>query len=724
MGASLMSSGIQSRIREMIFKARYKKRNFGGNKGRWFLIILIIGVVSFFSSTKVKSIREALTPPKLPELQVVDSQGQWLEQVWIGQNWGGTQNQPSEDTRKYHHISQGTATLPIPYDWFIHLEQPDPSIGSFLVNSLFSRESSRFSANEHLLRFGFIRSEPHPIFNPDGLPIGFAKSNSLNIPGYTTKTEGIGFTCSACHTGHFIHGEGDNAKEYVIEGGPAATDLGQLTAVLGAALGQTVLSSKLPLFDGRFDRFARRVLGTQYNAGSKLALAANFANIIKAAQKTADIVAVQEGFTRLDALNRIGNQVFSKNVDIRENYQPIDAPVNYPHIWTAGWFNWVQYDGSIMGPLIRNAGEAMGVNAHVSMTSPKNENRYDSTIPMANLVWLEDFLKGPRFNQGLTGPAWPFAKVDENGSLYRKGKALYEDRCQGCHLPVLENPKLDKYISPIVYLKDGELQQTDEDVLHVKIIPEAQIGTDPAQANVLQTRTISTAGDLQGRISQIKNGLGIDKVVCGQDPNQVFKNELFGEKADVMLVENIEVKDGGEISFGMALGALVEQTIDAWFAENNIQDQQLMDKFMGGRPNCLQVGNGYKARPLNGVWATAPFLHNGSVPTVKDLICKTEEQRPRFVQLGHIEFDTNNLGLSQPDNFEETAKSYRENHKLYTDEGYFILDTSLTANSNRGHNFSDEYAPNKHYSKQKQGVIGPKFNAEECSAIIEYVKTL
>lgn len=719
-----MSTGIQSRIREMIFKRRYKKRNFGRSNGRWFFVILFIGLVSLFTSTKMRSIGEALTPPKLPELQVVDSHGNWLERVWIDQNWGGTKNQPSEDARKYHHISQGTATLPIPYDWFVNLEQPDPSIWSFFNKALFSKESGRFSANEHLLRLGFIRSDPHPIYNPDGLPIGFAKSASLNLPGYDTKTEGIGFTCGACHTGHFIYGKGDSAKEYVIEGGPAATDLGQLTAVIAAALGQTALSSKLPFFDGRFDRFARRVLGTQYNAGSKLALSVNLANIITAAQKTADIVAVQEGFTRLDALNRIGNQVFSKNVDIRENYQPIDAPVNFPHIWTAGWFNWVQYDGSIMGPLIRNAGEAMGVNAHVSMTTSKNENRYDSSIPMANLVWLEDFLKGPAFNQGLTSPKWPFETVDKNGSLYVKGKALYEDRCQGCHLPVLDNPKLDEYISPIVYLKDGEVQQTEEAVLHVKIIPESQIGTDPAQTDVLDSRTISTAGDPQGSISQIKNGLGIDKVVCGQDPDQVFKNEIFGQEADVMLVENIEVKDGGEINFGLALGALVEQTIDAWFAENNIHDQALKKHFTGGRPNCLQETNGYKARPLNGVWATAPFLHNSSVPTIKDLICKTEEQRPRFVQLGHIEFDADNVGLSQPENFTESAKVYLEENKLYTDQGYFILDTSLAANSNKGHNFSADYDPNKHYSKQKKGVIGPKFNAKECSAIIEYLKTL
>ncbi len=719
-----MSTGIQSRIREFVYSGRYKKRNFGRNKGRWFWIILIIGLLSVFSSSKLKSIGEALTPPNLPELQVVNSKGQWIEQYWPDQNWGGSHAKVSYDTQKYHHISQGTSTLPIPYEWFIHLEQPDSSIWSFISSSLFSSENEAFSDNHYLLRFGFIRSPADPVHNPDGLPVGFAKTGSLNIAGYPTNTEGIGFSCAACHTSHFIYGDGDSAKEYVIEGGPATTDLGLLTAAIGATLGQTAISSKIPFFDNRFDRFARKVLGSQYSAGGKVALAASLANVVEAAQKTADIVEVQEGFSRLDALNRIGNQVFSKNVGIRENYQPINAPVNYPHIWTSPWFEWVQYDGSIMRPLVRNAGEAMGVNAHVSMTSPKNANRYDSSIPMANLVWLEDFLKGQQFNQGLTAPNWFLTEIDRNNPKYIQGKALYKDRCQGCHLPVVGDPALAEYIGPIEYLQNGEPKQTKGSVLKLKIIPEKQIGTDPAQGNVLTTRTVNTAGDTQGPIAQIKNGLGIDKKICGRDANQIYRNELFNQDGPVYLVDDIEVKDGGDISFAYALGALVQQTIDAWFEENGIDDDELKDGFLGERPNCLQAGKGYKARPLNGVWATAPFLHNGSVPTIKDLLCRTEEERPRFVQLGHLEFDAKDVGLKQPDKFDTKAQKYLDNNRLYTEQGYFILDTTLMANSNSGHNFSSEYDPDKHYSKQKKGVIGPKFSSEECSAIIEYVKTL
>ena len=353
-------------LHNTIYLKRYENRNASPADRLWshakrLLLTLIIGGFLFLLfNPQVQSVLELLSAPNLPELQTLDDSGKPIPQYWPQQNWGGTANKVSAETQRYHHITQGTATLPMPYDWFLSLEKPDASLWATLLKSLFFINSERFSDNNYLLRFGFIRDEADPIHNPDGLPIGFTKTESLNFPGLDIKAEGVGFTCAACHTGHLVAGEGDKAKEYIIEGGPATTDLGQLTAAITAALGQTALSSKIPFFDGRFDRFAKKVLGTQYSAGGKAALSENLAKVIQAAQKSTDIVKVQEGFTRLDALNRIGNQVFSKDIDRRENYQAIDAPVNYPFIWTSSWFKWVQYDGSIMGPLIRNVGESMG----------------------------------------------------------------------------------------------------------------------------------------------------------------------------------------------------------------------------------------------------------------------------------------------------------------------------------------------------------------------------
>ena len=44
-------------------------------------------------------------------------------------------------------------------------------------------------------------------------------------------------------------------------------------------------------------------------------------------------------------------------------------------------------------------------------------------------------------------------------------------------------------------------------------------------------------------------------------------------------------------------------------------------------PNEILGELAYKVRPLNGVWATPPYLHNGSVPTVYDLLSPYDDGR-------------------------------------------------------------------------------------------------
>ena len=63
----------------------------------------------------------------------------------------------------------------------------------------------------------------------------------------------------------------------------------------------------------------------------------------------------------------------------------------------------------------------------------------------------------------------------------------------------------------------------------------------------------------------------------------------------------------------------------------------------GYMPNELQGELAYKVRPLNGVWATPPYLHNASVPSVYALLSPIEE-RPKKFYLGNREYDPVNLG--------------------------------------------------------------------------------
>ena len=117
----------------------------------------------------------------------------------------------------------------------------------------------------------------------------------------------------------------------------------------------------------------------------------------------------------------------------------------------------------------------------------------------------------------------------------------------------------------------------------------------------------------------------------------------------------------------------------------------------GHRHNGIQAKLAYKVRPLNGVWATPPYLHNGSVPNLYALLSPVTE-RPTTFYLGHREYDPVNVGYR----YDELA-------------GGFKFDTTILGNRNTGHEFSNE---------KGNGVIGRLLSPDERRALVEYLKTL
>jgi len=96
----------------------------------------------------------------------------------------------------------------------------------------------------------------------------------------------------------------------------------------------------------------------------------------------------------------------------------------------------------------------------------------------------------------------------------------------------------------------------------------------------------------------------------------------------------------------------------------------LENSALGGR---LAIGPVYKARPLNGIFATAPFLHNGSVPTIADLLLPPD-QRPTEFALSNTYYDPIRMGLGDP--MSDTSTVFRTR----TPDG-----TIIPGNSNLGH---------------------------------------
>lgn len=569
--------------------------------------------------------------------------------LWLDQNWS------AEQREWFHHASQGTATLPVPVEWFVAIEQP--ALRLFGTPGLFSDP-------DYLRRFGFIGDAAGPR-NDNGLPIGFAVDRDFRDPVSGRAFHALGYTCAACHTGHLTF----RGTEIRIDGGPATADVTRLAVSLGYAMAFT------KYVPGRFQRFAGRVLGPDHSPSQATELHEAFDAVwnefqrIAALEKGVKDQSTEEGFARLDALNRIGNQVFGSRF-LGANYRPTSAPVNYPHIWSTPWFLWVQYDGSIMQPMVRNAGEALGVAAGVDLTGPA-EGRFASTVKVDSLHELEGLLAGSaptvgrRFN-GLAAPKWPEAILGAiDRSKAERGAALYARHCQGCHLAP---PDSDAFWADKRWVS---LDDSERRFLKLADIPVDEIGTDPMQARTLAERSIDT------------RGLGLNTTILLQSP---------GGRC-----EPHSVSDGEHTPYGAALGAVVQQVTADWYKRNQVSaaDQQRLN---GYRPNCLIAAMQYKARPLSGIWATPPFLHNGSVPTLFALLSPAAE-RPKTFYLGNPEFDPIRVGYVS-DAF----------------DGGSLLDTGKTGNSNRGHEFDDRPKGN--------GIIGPRLTEEQRWDLIEYLKTL
>ncbi|NBV22114.1 MAG: hypothetical protein EBS05_09380 [Proteobacteria bacterium] len=128
------------------------------------------------------------------------------------------------------------------------------------------------------------------------------------------------------------------------------------------------------------------------------------------------------------------------------------------------------------------------------------------------------------------------------------------------------------------------------------------------------------------------------------------------------------------------------------YADNNIPpaEQKKMDAWHEGvTPAWLHTLDlGYFTRPLRGLWTSAPYLHNGSVPTLWDLL-QPASQRPKKFAVGHREFDPVRVG-------------YAANPAVVKWE----LDTALSGNRNTGHEY---------------GVL---LTETEKWDLIEYLKTL
>ena len=605
--------------------------------------------------------------------------------VYLDQGWNAA------ESLWFYNTTQGSGLLP--YDLFMALEQ--------------ALSEQPFRSNANFDKFRYLPQKP-TFFNPDGLAVGFTKDT------YQGKSY-IGYTCAACHTGQ-INFEG---KAIRIDGGPAMADMVGFLTYLQDSMDATLKD------DDKLERFINGVLsnGSDYSNADQVTESLKKWTATITLYNTINKSHIAYGYARLDAFGRIYNRVLEHVINapqvrqlLRGITRPVSAgerrrivtdaqaelvlegiddliigdegfslifnrlesdepgypnlsagdllrvrdaifnepsaPVSYPFLWDTAHSDYVQWNGIAanagVGPLGRNAGEVIGVFGILDWTASEPgfdlgalisgqkmgqpHIEFKSSIDLVNLQRLEDQLKS------LTSPQWPeniLGKMDRDGKANR-GELIYAKYCQSCH-EILERDHWDR----IVIANMNKL----------KIV-----GTDPAMA----THSVAYKGK-SGNFKHIYQGVeGVGTVIVGED-------------APVVQILTAATK-----------GVVGTPDPDKWFLRRWADWVYTLGmSFFGNeiKPS-VKAGNynpdttarpyssllSYKARSLNGIWATAPYLHNGSIPTLYDMMLPVKregdpdncEYRPNEFWVGKREFDVKHVGISYEEDQGSKFTTFRE----------------------------------------------------------------
>lgn len=608
--------------------------------------------------------------------------------TWLDQGWSADQR------GKWYKASQGS--LIIPYSWFLALEQPETG-----NHELFHNE-------ENLLRYNLI-ADSYSKYDPDHLPVGLLKQTVPDeylhelgcgsppcAPGASVHREWLTYTCAVCHTAEINY----QGKTFGVDGARGRWNFTVFNTTLANLILVTTLSPPM------FERFAPRVLAREGRTDTPeeraklkkemwefLASPTIFGGVVAELKQT---YPTEEGYGRLDALARGLNAQYSV-LDSRNTGRG-NAPVLIPPLWYTHDYGWVETISAMRQPLGRNVSESWGAYAAVDLTNPDPAKRFHTTIPMQNLFFMETLISV------LKPPVWPeqvLGKVDPEA--VKLGQYLYEEKVFDNALsPAQEQWCPDPPGSPgedgwqpcpnagasrkgLCARCHAAVPETNPNELgkhywQVPVYKLSVIGTDPGTALNFSRREVYTG----------------------------VLRETFGGREKVPVGEVLQVTTSMVISNELGRQRLIPGDPQA---------------ATGYRKNGFRAPLGYPAQPLQGYWATPPYLHNGAVPNMYELLSPVEERSPSF-WTGGREFDPVHLGYRN-DQFEggfefvtrrsflgEVRSSFRQ---LLA--GHLEFNRDVAGNSNLGHEFRN--AP-----KGTPGVIGPYLTPKERMAIIEYLKVM
>jgi mono/diheme cytochrome c family protein len=536
---------------------------------------------------------------------------------------------------EYYTQDQGSRLIPLA--WLEALARADGQ--PFLADSL--------------ARYGYL---PSPA-SDHRLPVGFSVAGPQGA-------EVVGLTCAACHTRQIDVG----GKAYRIDGGPAISDAYHLFADIDAAVGRVLAS------EDSFKTFAAAALRTSAPKPDEVAVLRKSVDAWYLRYHTMMSRALPKepwGFSRLDAVGMIFDRIIGLDIGppptylIPENIQVAKAPVRYPFLWNSPKQDRTQWSGFLNNgndtlSVPRNLGQVYGTFGEFHPTSDTrwwNVLRYDylssNSANFAGLDKLETLVKmiGP--------PKWPWP-YDQ--ALAAKGKEIYarstaDGGCTDCH-----------------GAKPGQVQFPN---VQTWATPLIDVGTDSAQYEILRWK--AKTGVLQGaEIPHLREPLEANdyalNVLATSVLGAIIQNRLFPSKDEIGQDLVAKLRNPPPSLEGLKGAYMV------------FQDLRAIGK---GLENASPV---YEARVMEGIWAAAPYLHNGSVPTLAELLKPAAERVASFA-VGPA-YDTQNVGLA----VEQTKVDYTLKTTDCSDRS--------SGSSRCGHEYGTQLKP------------------DEKKALLEYLKIL
>jgi hypothetical protein len=441
--------------------------------------------------------------------------------------------------------------------------------------------------------------------------------NPHNLPigfssGSPDGVEYAGLTCAACHTANIKSGN----RSWIIEGGPAMLNFDLFLGELVTAVDETRNN-----IGGRLQRFKDQIPNLNMDEFNRTVQSLD-------SRRRINTPVYPAGFARVDAFGHIFNQIIVEHLKNPEKFAPKpNAPASYPELWDIAQHPFVQWNYSApnlgvgeqaIGSLARNIGEVLGVFGTVDIchNDPKSCPEksmwfYKSSANIENLRKIEALLAN------LRSPLWPF---DINQAAADRGKWIYMQECSRCHALIDRNNPPQSYPA-----------------IPVEV---AEVGTEPLLAKNINDLKIPT-GILKGA------------------PKAAFLRPAWWDIFHFFSFGSSEY--ARNMAAHLTLNLIPSKSDQIDLAIKGLLYQEVVQRTLH-----------YKSRPLNGIWASAPYLHNGSVPSLVDLL-KPDKDRPKSFCVGDGEYDPISVGYKQ---YQEPCPSRTEK-----------LDTAKPGNSSAGHQY-------------------------------------